>query len=328
MKKFLMLFILSMILPVTVSSEIVEYRIDDFYGEYYPISTAFGRVNKDGTISPDSEDIDVETFIQNSMQMQEELDHEWLDTESDIYELLVKIIKNAPDLAYDKTDNYAEEIKDKNPIVLENNGILIKNKKVGSLTLARKLLYDTCTYPFFELDNTDIDGKREFMLFDLDSVYKVAIGTMGDYFVIRYITKDYSEIAPHLNLSSLQSNENDEDVTYSSFESLYAYQDIEYEDIMRDREGFYGKRHKFRGEIIQYEEVDDVASGLVIRDGDLDQIYQVFWPKLPEYRFLNGDIVDIEGLLMGLHSYERVSGGYNTTPLIAVEHIYIDGEEY
>lgn len=326
MKKFLMLFIVSMILPITVSAEIVEYRIDDFYGEYYPISIAFGRVNKDGTISPDSEDIDVETLIQNSMQ--EDFDHEWLDTESNIYELLVKIIKNTPDLAYDKTDNYEEAIKDKNPIVLENNEILINNKEEGRLTSDDKLLYDICTYPFFELDITETDGKREFILFDLDSVYKVAIGTMGDYFVIRYITKDYGEIAPHLNLSSLQSNEDDEDITNPIFGSYFEYHEISYEDIMRDREGFYGKRHKFRGEIIQYEEVDDVASGLVIRDGDLDQIYQVFWPKLPDYRFLKGDIVDVEGLLMGLHSYERVAGGYNTTPLIAVEHIYIDGEEY
>lgn len=106
------------------------------------------------------------------------------------------------------------------------------------------------------------------------------------------------------------------------------YKLIKYEDIMRKREGLEDERHQFFAEVQQYDESDDIAEGLFMRDGDLDRAYYFIIPNLPETRLMEGDNVDVYGTLHGLLTYETVMGGTKTVPVIIVDKILVQGVDY
>ena len=108
------------------------------------------------------------------------------------------------------------------------------------------------------------------------------------------------------------------------------YEIITYEDIMREREGKVDVRHTFYAEVQQYEELPDqnMAYALLMRDGDLDRAYYVWFPKVPKQRLMKGDIVDVYGNLKGLVTYETVMGGSKTVPLMFAEKILVQGIDY
>lgn len=106
------------------------------------------------------------------------------------------------------------------------------------------------------------------------------------------------------------------------------YELIPYNDIMRQREGLVDVRHQFFAEVQQYDEAEDLAEGLFMRDGDLDQAYYFIFPILPDQRLMTGDQVDVYGTLKGLLTYETVLGGTKTVPVILVEKVLIEGLDY
>lgn len=107
-----------------------------------------------------------------------------------------------------------------------------------------------------------------------------------------------------------------------------SYEIITYEDIMRDRNGKNGTKHTFYAEVMQYFEDGDTAMAMLLRNGDSDMIYQAYFTSLPESRLVEGDNVDVYGTLMGLEGYETVRGNENTTPVIYVDEILVEGIDY
>lgn len=107
-----------------------------------------------------------------------------------------------------------------------------------------------------------------------------------------------------------------------------SYEIIAYEDIMRDRSGKIGTKHTFYAEVLQYFEDGDNAMAMLMRNGDSDMIYQAYFTSLPENRLVEGDEVDVYGILMGLKGYETVRGNENTTPVIFIDEILIKGIDY
>ncbi len=330
LKKVILLFIFSLTLSFKASAQEYEgeYRFEDFYGDYYAISHAHGRITQEGTIVQIGTDEYTETLMQDINI--KEYDQSWLDTNEDAYQSIVKIIKNSSSLIYDESTFNEEISKRENVLSIDEGQIKTKDLISNSYADEKNVIYDVSDFPLFELDKS-VDKEREFLLFDKNSVYKVSISSDSkqSFFIIRFINKNNEELAPHLHLTSLDNNENIEEESNARPKKNRAYLDIPYNDIMRDRNGLSGKAHKFTGKIIQYEENEDgLAIALVIRDGKLSQIYQIIWPELPQSRFVSGDQVEVEGLLIGLNTYELSRGGTKTTPALAVEHIYIDGEEY
>ncbi|MFL2134917.1 hypothetical protein ACEN33_00610 [Ruoffia sp. FAM 24228] len=107
-----------------------------------------------------------------------------------------------------------------------------------------------------------------------------------------------------------------------------SYEIIAYEDIMRDRSGKLGTKHTFYAEVLQYFEDGDNAMAMLMRNGDSDMIYQAYFTSLPENRLVEGDDVDVYGILTGLQGYETVRGSENTTPVIFIDEILIKGIDY
>ena len=106
------------------------------------------------------------------------------------------------------------------------------------------------------------------------------------------------------------------------------YTIITYEEIMRDRSGKMGTKHTFYAEVLQYFEDGDVAMAMLMRNGSPDMIYQAYFTTLPDQRLVEGDQVDVYGTLMGLEGYETVRGSENTTPVIFIDEILIQGIDY
>ena len=108
------------------------------------------------------------------------------------------------------------------------------------------------------------------------------------------------------------------------------YKTMDYNDIMREREGKVDVRHTFYATVQQYEEVAgaDMAYALFKRDGDINQVYYVFFPKAHDKRIMEGDRVDVYGNLKGILSYDTVMGGKKTVPLMFAEKALIEGVDY
>lgn len=106
------------------------------------------------------------------------------------------------------------------------------------------------------------------------------------------------------------------------------YEIIKYEDIMRERNGLEDVKHTFYAEIQQYDEGENIAEGLIMRDGDLDRAYYFIIPNLPDKRLMEGDVVDVYGTLHGLLTYETVIGGSKTVSVIIIDNVLVEGIDY
>lgn len=106
------------------------------------------------------------------------------------------------------------------------------------------------------------------------------------------------------------------------------YEIIPYEDIMRKREGLVDKKHTFYAEVQQYNESEELAEGLLMRNGNLDEAYYAIYPNLPDSRLMKGDTVDVYGTLYGLYTYTTVLGGGKTVPVIIVDKVLVQGVDY
>lgn len=106
------------------------------------------------------------------------------------------------------------------------------------------------------------------------------------------------------------------------------YEIIKYEDIMRERNGLEDVKHTFYAEIQQYDESEDLAEGLIMRDGDIDRAYYFIIPNLPDKRLMKDDVIDVYGTLHGLLTYETVMGGNKTVPVIIIDNVLVKGIDY
>lgn len=106
------------------------------------------------------------------------------------------------------------------------------------------------------------------------------------------------------------------------------YVSIDYSEIMRDREGKPGYKDTFYAEVLQYHETEYSASALLMKNGDVHQIYKAEFNVLPENRLLEGDKVDVYGVLEKLVDYKTVRGDASTVPLIQVTKVLIEGLDY
>lgn len=133
----------------------------------------------------------------------------------------------------------------------------------------------------------------------------------------------YSELPE--NQEKIYIKENSNDTIKNKLEFYQSYSEIEYNDIMRDREGKKGTKHLFTAEVLHYQESIDegYAFALLMRDGDSEKIYQTYFLTLPDQRLIEGDNVIIFGVLAGIDSYETVGGALKTTPLITVDKVDI-----
>lgn len=140
-----------------------------------------------------------------------------------------------------------------------------------------------------------------------------------------------SESEIELEIESEQEQEIEPEPEAESVEKDFNSDDYElltYEEIMRDRAGKMLTKHTFYAEVLQYQEDDGFAFALLMRNGDSDMLYQAAFFNLPETRLMEGDIVDVYGVLLGLESYETVRGNENTTPYISVDKILVEGIDY
>lgn len=106
------------------------------------------------------------------------------------------------------------------------------------------------------------------------------------------------------------------------------YEIIKYEDIMRERNGLEDVKHTFYAEIQQYDEGENIAEGLIMRDGDIDRAYYFIIPNLPDKRLMKDDVIDVYGTLHGLLTYETVMGGNKTVPVIIIDKVLVKGIDY
>lgn len=105
-----------------------------------------------------------------------------------------------------------------------------------------------------------------------------------------------------------------------------------YKDIARNPDKYYGKRAKFKGEVVQVIEgylsttlrVDVTKGKYGIYT---DTMYVVYTPKSStESRILEDDIITIYGELAGIESYETVMGAKVSIPRIDAEYITINSK--
>ncbi len=102
---------------------------------------------------------------------------------------------------------------------------------------------------------------------------------------------------------------------------------ITYNQLARDPDDYFGKKVKFKGEVLQ---VSEVGSEIQIRlatkknswGGYSDNVvYLYFDESLIKSRILDDDIITIYGVSHGLHTYTTVLGSSVTLPLIEVDKI-------
>lgn len=105
-----------------------------------------------------------------------------------------------------------------------------------------------------------------------------------------------------------------------------------YKDIARNPDKYYGKRAKFKGEVVQVIEgyftttlrVDVTKGKYGIYT---DTMYVVYTPKSAnESRILEDDIITIYGELAGIETYETVMGASVSIPKIEAEYITINSK--
>lgn len=105
-----------------------------------------------------------------------------------------------------------------------------------------------------------------------------------------------------------------------------------YKDIARNPDKYYGKRAKFKGEVVQViEGYLDITLRVDVTKGKYgiytDTMYVVYTPKSStESRILEDDIITIYGELAGIESYETVMGSKVSIPRIDAEYITINSK--
>lgn len=109
---------------------------------------------------------------------------------------------------------------------------------------------------------------------------------------------------------------------------INGYNHLKYKNIIKAKNEILGIKHFFEGEVLQYEETNIPAFGIVKRDGDPQQLYQVYFPVLSNNRLVIGDKVRIYGVLTGLSLYKNSVGNEKLTPLILADFVEIEGIDY
>lgn len=105
-----------------------------------------------------------------------------------------------------------------------------------------------------------------------------------------------------------------------------------YKDIARNPDKYYGKRAKFKGEVVQViEGYLDITLRVDVTKGKYgiytDTMYVVYTPKSStESRILEDDIITIYGELAGIETYETVMGAKVRIPRIDAEYITINSK--
>lgn len=105
-----------------------------------------------------------------------------------------------------------------------------------------------------------------------------------------------------------------------------------YKDIARNPDKYYGKRAKFKGEVVQViEGYLDITLRVDVTKGKYgiytDTMYVVYTPQsTTENRILEDDIITIYGELAGIETYETVMGAKVSIPRIDAEYITINSK--
>ena len=105
-----------------------------------------------------------------------------------------------------------------------------------------------------------------------------------------------------------------------------------YKDIARNPDKYYGKRAKFKGEVVQViEGYFDTTLRVDVTKGKYgiytDTMYVVYTPQsTTENRILEDDIITIYGELAGIETYETVMGAKVSIPRIDAEYITINSK--
>src|SRR5699024_1709635 len=120
---------------------------------------------------------------------------------------------------------------------------------------------------------TNINTDPYFLIFDMNTLYYIWVAdTVNEEKIIvwKHNKQDGGQVntkldTPIINPSSetIASNEPEEDKLNPE-----DYEVIAYEDIMRDRSGKMLTKHTFYAEVLQYQEEDDFAYALLMRNGD------------------------------------------------------------
>lgn len=103
-----------------------------------------------------------------------------------------------------------------------------------------------------------------------------------------------------------------------------------YKDIARNPDKYFGKRAKFKGEVVQViEGYYDTTLRVDVTKGKYgiytDTMYVVYTPKSSsESRILEDDIITIYGELSGIETYETIMGSRVSIPRIDAEYITIN----
>lgn len=105
-----------------------------------------------------------------------------------------------------------------------------------------------------------------------------------------------------------------------------------YKDIARNPDKYYGKRAKFKGEVVQViEGYFNTTLRVDVTKGKYgiytDTMYVVYTPQsTTENRILEDDIITIYGELAGIETYETVMGAKVSIPRIDAEYITINSK--
>lgn len=168
---------------------------------------------------------------------------------------------------------------------------------------------------FYKIDDSNIYAIYEYDAFDEDNNDMVLEHYMP------WVDERFNTLKAHLEYDTIST----------STEDFYpeVYEPIEYNSIVRERDGITGYKDTFYGEVIQYDENSDgTGFALIRKDSDESQLYYAKFKVLPEKRLIDGDIVDVYGTLDGLKSYTTQLFSKRTVPLIIVDKIIVEGIDY
>lgn len=98
---------------------------------------------------------------------------------------------------------------------------------------------------------------------------------------------------------------------------------ISYDQLARNPNEHKNSYVKFSGKVVQVMEGNNEVQLRIAVNDDYDTILLVFYdPSIVNGRILDGDVVNLKGVSMGIYTYDSTMGGSITVPLVKVDSFY------
>lgn len=155
--------------------------------------------------------------------------------------------------------------------------------------------------------------------FNLDTCDPRTIQPTDNIDVCIYINKDNS-----FGTDIISFNKNDSLLTLDEVQNTFREncQPLNYTDILRTPDSFFGMTYSLSGSIFQITKQKDSIVEFLLNTGSNDEyVYVIYFYKDGESKFLEGDELTIYGTFYILYDYVSVLGTSHSIPQISAEFI-------